>query len=87
MCVLDSNKVLIHEFHYDHIKNKYSNNSKLIYTVTDSLICKIKTEDVHEDFNKDKEMLEFSNYSAKSKYCDDSNKLVVVIQNTKLVQN
>ena len=37
----------------------------------------IKTEDVYEDFTKDKEMLDFSNYSAESKYYDDSNKLVV----------
>ena len=33
-------------------------------------------EDVYEDFRKDKEKFDFSNYSAKSKYCDDSNKLV-----------
>ena len=32
----------------------------------------IKTEDVYKDFSKD-----FSNYSPKSKYYDDSNKLVV----------
>ena len=37
----------------------------------------IKTEDVYEDFRKNKEMFDFSNYSAKSKCCDDSNKLVV----------
>ena len=37
----------------------------------------IKTEDVYEDFSKDKEMFDFNNYSAKSKYYDDSNKLVV----------
>ena len=37
----------------------------------------IKTEDVYEDFSKDKEMFDFSNYSVKSKYCDESNKLVV----------
>ena len=36
----------------------------------------IKTEDVYENFSKDKEMFNFSNYSAKSKY-DDSNKLVL----------
>ena len=30
-----------------------------------------------EDFSNDKEMFDFSNYSAKSKYYDDSNKLVV----------
>ena len=37
----------------------------------------IKTEDVYEDFSKDKEMFDFSNYSTKSKYYDDLNKLVV----------
>ena len=28
----------------------------------------IKTEDVYEDFSKDKEMLDFNNYSPKLKY-------------------
>ena len=37
----------------------------------------IKTEDVYEDFSNDKEMFDFSNYSTKSKYFDNSNKLVV----------
>ena len=37
----------------------------------------MKTEDVYEDFGKEKEMFDFSNYSAKSKYYDESNKLVV----------
>ena len=37
----------------------------------------IKTEDVYEGFNSDKEMFDFSNYSTKSKYCDNSNKLAV----------
>ena len=37
----------------------------------------IKIKDVYEDFSKDKEMFDFSNYSAKSKYYDDSNRLVV----------
>ena len=40
-------------------------------------MCEIKTEDVFEDFSKDKEIFDFNNYSAKSKYYDDSNKLVV----------
>ena len=29
MCILELNKVLIYEFHYDYIKNKYDNKSKL----------------------------------------------------------
>ena len=37
----------------------------------------IKTEDVYEDFSSDKEMFDFSNYTIKSKYYDNSNKLVI----------
>ena len=37
----------------------------------------IKIEDVYEDFSSNKEMFDFSNYSTKSKYHDDSNKLVI----------
>ena len=37
----------------------------------------IKTENVYEDFSNDKEMFDFINYSTKSKYYDNSNKLVV----------
>ena len=66
----------MYEFHYDYIKNKYDNDSKL-FTDTDSLFNEIKTEDAYEDFSIDQEMLDFSNYSTKSKYYDDSNKLVI----------
>ena len=37
----------------------------------------IKTKDVYEKFSKDKEMFDFNNYSTKSKYYDNSNKLVI----------
>ena len=37
----------------------------------------IKTENIYEDFSNDKEMFDFINYSTKSKYYDNSNKLVV----------
>ena len=29
MCILELSKVLMHEFHYDYIKKKYGNNSRL----------------------------------------------------------
>ena len=57
--------------------NKYGNNSRLLFTNTDSLMYEIKTEDVYKAFNNNKEMFHFSNYSTKSKYYDNSNKLVV----------
>ena len=37
----------------------------------------IEIENVYDDFSKNTEMFDFSNYSAKSKYYDDSNALVV----------
>ena len=67
----------MYKFHYDYNKNIYGNNSRLLFRDTDSLMYKIKTEDVYKDFSNDKEMFEFSNYSSKSKCYDHSNKLVV----------
>ena len=67
----------MYEFHYDFTKNKYGYKSRLLITNTDSLMHEIKTEDVYEDFSQDKKMVDFSNYSAESKYHDHSNKLVV----------
>ena len=72
ICILDLSKVLVYESHYDYIKNKYGNNSRLLFTDTDSLKYEIKADDVYDDFSMDKEMFVFSNYSAKSKYYDDS---------------
>ena len=37
----------------------------------------MKKEVVYDDFSKDKEMFDFSNYSDGSKYYDNSNKLVI----------
>ena len=53
------------------------NNWSQLFTDTDSIMCEIKTEDVYKDFSNDKEMFDFSNYSTKSKYYDNLNKLVV----------
>ena len=66
MCILELIKVLMYEFHYDYIKNKYG-----------SLMIEIKNEDVYEDFGNEQEMFDFSNYSTKSKYYDNPSKFVV----------
>ena len=72
--ILELSKVLIYEFHYDYIKNKYGNSSILLFTDINSLMCDIKGEVVYEDFSNDKDMFDFSSYLTKSKYYDNSNK-------------
>ena len=46
--VLDLSKWLMYHFHYNFIKKNFS--SKLLFTDTDSLTYKIKSENVHKDF-------------------------------------
>ena len=47
----------MHEFHYDYIKNKYGNNSRLLFTGNDNLMYEIKLKDVYEDLVKMKKYL------------------------------
>ena len=63
--------------YYDSIKNKYGNNSRLLFTGTQILICENKTENVCEDFGCDKTFFDFSNCSTNSKQHDNSDKLVI----------
>ena len=77
MCMLELSKVIMYDFHYDYIKNKYDKKSKLLFTDTDSLIYEIKMENVYENFSSNKGIFDLSNYSSKSKYYDNSDKLVI----------
>ena len=58
MCILELNKVLMYKFHYDYFKNKYGNNSRLLFTDTDDLMYEIKTEDIYKSFSNNKEMFD-----------------------------
>ena len=72
MCILQLSKVPMKKFHFDYIKNKYSNKSTLLFTDTDCLINEIEIENVYDDFSKNKKMFDFSSCSVNSKYYDDS---------------
>ena len=58
--VLELSKYFMYDFHYNYIKRKF--NSKLLFTDTCSSTYEIKTDDVYEDFYKDKHLFDFCNY-------------------------
>ena len=70
--ILNLSKYLMYEFHYKYIKSKYSAN--LLFTDTDSLVYEIKTEDVYEDFYKEKDLFDFRDYSQHLNFFDPVNK-------------
>ena len=68
---LELSKLLMYNFHYEYVKNKF--DAKLLFTDTDSLVYKIKEEDVYEVSYLDKPLFHFSNYPVNSKYYDPTN--------------
>ena len=51
--ILDLSKLVMYEFHYDHIIPKYCENLKLCHMNTYSPVCHIKTEDFYSDIAGD----------------------------------
>ena len=77
MSILDLSKTLMYDFHYNYIKKKYSAKAKLCFTDTDSLTYEIETEDVYQDFWKDKKLFDNSGYLPSSPFYDTNNKKVI----------
>ena len=65
----------MHEFYYKYIRSKF--DVKMFFTDTDSLVYKIKTENVYEDFYQYKNLFDFSDYPLDSKFFDPANKKVI----------
>ena len=77
MPILEINKTLMHEFWYDYMKPKYSDNGKLCYMDTDSFIMHIKTEDFYKDIADDVEKrFDTSNYEVNRPLPTGKNKKV-----------
>ena len=58
------------------IRNKYGDNAEFLFTGTVSLMCKMGTESIYEDFYKDTEIFDLRKYSKDSKYYNKTSKLL-----------
>ena len=76
--ILDLNKIIMYEFHYDYMKPKYGDNLQLCYMDTDSLIYHIENEDFYADIVDDVP----ARFDT-SGYCD--NRLLPVSLNKKVI--
>ena len=75
MTVLDLSKMLMYDFHYRYIKERYPDGkSELLFTDTDSLCYSIKTADVYQDILEDKHLFDFSDYPITHKCFSAENK-------------
>ena len=73
--ILDLNKLLIYELHYNRVKRKLKSN--LLLTDTDSLIYEIWASDVYKDFYEDKLFFDVSDHPQDSNVFDDVNNKVI----------
>ena len=60
--VLDNSKILMYDFHYNHMKKVYDDKVKLLFTDTDSLCYIIETDDIYHDMNDYSHLFDTSNY-------------------------
>ena len=51
--VLELSKLHMYDMHYNYVKSKYGDRAKLLFTVTDSLMYEIETEDFYQDISPD----------------------------------
>ena len=65
----------MYDFHYNFIKKNF--DADLLFTGTDSLTYKIKSENVYEESFKWKDLFDFSNYSKDLKFFNETNKNVI----------
>ena len=61
-CILETSKLHMYQFWYDHLKEKYNNKIQLIYADTDSFVIEINTDDIYKDMFENKELYDFSEY-------------------------
>ena len=67
----------MYDFHYNYIEKNYGKKARFLFTDTDSLCYEIETNDVHKDFWKHKNKLDFSDLPEEGEFDDKANKKVI----------
>ena len=77
--ILETSKLHMHEFWYDHLKEKCNDKIQLIYTDTDSFVIEVETDDIYKDMYEDGHLYDFSDYPKDHPNFNLNNKKVYVI--------
>ena len=77
MSVLDLSKWLMYDYYYNHLKVKYADRVKLLYTDTDSVIVHVQTDDLYKDMLESAAIYDTSNYPADHPLYSTNNKKVI----------
>ena len=62
MSILGLSKHLMYDFYYNEMKTQYAEHCQLLYTDMDSLLLKIRTEDVYQDMAKHAHLYDMLDY-------------------------
>ena len=76
-CILETSKLHMYQFWYDHLKNKYNDKVELIYTDTESFMIEVQTDDIYKDMYENKNQYDFSKYPENYPNFDMFNKKVL----------
>ena len=83
--ILEISKMIMYEFWYDYVKNKYGDMVKLCYMDTDSLIMNIKRKKFYKDIAQDvEEKFYTSNYDVNRPLPKGKNKKVIGLMRNEL---
>ena len=54
--ILETSKLHMYEFWYNHLKVKYGDEIQLIYSDTDSFVIEVETDDIYKDMYEDRHL-------------------------------
>ena len=77
MSVLDLSKWLMYDYYYNHLKVKYADRVKLLYTDTDSVIVHVQTDDLYKDMLESAAIYDTSNYQPNHPLFSNTNKKII----------